>query len=566
MRVYHMKMTIAKKMWLGFSAVLLLLIGSSVVAFMALSNNSDKYQFLLDDQVVKLDLLKQIEIAQKDAGRSLLDYLLLSTDTSRQSVKTDLELADRLNEDLHSRLFSPETLKLMESFKRKSVVFQAKTEEVIVAKQNKDTAVNKLATEAKNMNTDMLRILKEIEQFLKDDMEKTRADVDQADANAKLFILILGIGSIVLGIIVAYFISKSIANPVKKVTSGLTEIAGGNLAVEPIRIKNKDEVGAMATAFNTMTADLKQIVSGVRDSSMQLAANAEELSASSEESLASSQMVAKSAEEQMASSEQQVRHMDASMQSMGELSQGIGQISANNEEMLHAADDVTKLVKKGSTVVTDVSNQMNMIHTTFKDTTVIMQNMAKHSNEIQAVTALITDISEQTNLLALNAAIEAARAGEYGKGFAVVAEEVRKLAEQSKNSASEIGSMVQLIQSASGEAVKAITTGGAKVEEGLSKTTESIQVFKEIESGVGEVVLKVESVSAAIEQIHAMTESVTESVQQVQSLASIAADGANDTSAATEEQLAANEEITANAQTLADLAETLQAEVSHFKI
>ena len=100
----------------------------------------------------------------------------------------------------------------------------------------------------------------------------------------------------------------------------------------------------------------------------------------------------------------------------------------------------------------------------------------------------------------------------------------------------------------------------------MSKTTESIQVFKEIENGVGEVVFKVESVSAAIEQIHAMTESVTESVQQVQNLASIAADGANDTSAATEEQLAANEEITANAQTLADLAETLQAEVSHFKI
>lgn len=561
-----MKMTIAKKMWLGFSAVLLLLIGSSAVAFMALSNNSDKYQFLLDDQVVKLDLLKQIEIAQKDAGRSLLDYLLLSTDTSRQNVKADLELANSLNEELHSRLFSPETLKLMENFKRKSVVFQAKTEEAIVAKQNKDTAVNKLATEAKNMNTDMLKILKEIEQFLKDDMEKTRADVDRADANAKLFILILGIGSILLGIIVAYFISKSIANPVKKVTSGLSEIASGNLAVEPIRIKNKDEVGAMATAFNTMTADLKQIVSGVRDSSMQLAANAEELSASSEESLASSQMVAKSAEEQMASSEQQVRHMDASMQSMGELSQGIGQISINNEEMLHAADDVTKLVKKGSTVVTDVSNQMNTIHTTFKDTTIIMQNMAKHSNEIQAVTALITDISEQTNLLALNAAIEAARAGEYGKGFAVVAEEVRKLAEQSKNSASEIEKMVDMIQMASGDAVKAITAGGDKVEDGLAKTTESLHVFTEIESAVGVVGSKIESVSAAIEQIQAMAESVSEGALEVQRLASHAADGANDTSAATEQQLAANEEITSNAQVLADLAEALQNNVSHFKL
>lgn len=561
-----MKMTIGKKMWIGFSAILLLLIITTVVAFVALNNNSNKYQFLLDDRVVKLDLLKQIEIAQKDAGRSLSDYLLLHTDTSRQNVSTNLELASSLNEELHSKLFSPETLALMENLNKKSVVYEAKVEEVIVAKQASDTAVNKLTSEAKTMNADMLEILKEIEQFLVNDMEKTRAEVNGADANTKLLILLLAIVSIILGIAIAYFISKSITNPVKKVTAGMTEIARGNLVVEPINIKNKDEVGAMATAFNTMSSDLRQIVTNVRDSSMQLAANAEELSASSEESLASSQMVAKSAEEQMATSEQQVRHMDTSVNSMAELSQGIHQISENNEEMLQATDDVTNLVKKGSDVVSDVASQMNNIHTTFKDTTVIMQNMAKHSDEIQTVTALITNISEQTNLLALNAAIEAARAGEYGKGFAVVAEEVRKLAEQSKNSASEIEKMIEMIQTASGEAVKAITVGGDKVEHGLAKTTDSLQVFTEIESAVGLVGSKVESVSAAIEQIQAMAESVSEGSLEVQRLATQAADGANDTSAATEEQLAANEEITSNAQVLADLAETLQNNVSHFKI
>ena len=285
-----------------------------------------------------------------------------------------------------------------------------------------------------------------------------------------------------------------------------------------------------------------------------------------EESLASSQMVAKSAEEQMATSEQQAQHMDISVDSMTELSQGVGSISVSNEEMLHATEEVQKLVQKGSGVVMNVASHMNTIHTTFKDTTVIMNNMAKHSNEIQSITSIITDISEQTNLLALNAAIEAARAGEYGKGFAVVAEEVRKLAEQSKNSATQIASMVQVIQSASGEAVKAITDGGNKVEEGLSKTNESLEVFNQIETAVGDVGSKVETVSAAIEQIQAMAESVSEGSLEVQRLAKIAADGANDTSAATEEQLAANEEITANAQSLANLAEALQNNVSHFRL
>ncbi|SDM43553.1 methyl-accepting chemotaxis protein [Psychrobacillus sp. OK028] len=562
-----MKMTIGKKMWFGFSAILLLLAISSVVAFVSLDNNGEKYQFLLDDRVVKLDLIKEIEIAQKNTTRSLLDFLLFNTDASRKGVATHLEEASKLEEELSSKLFSPETKALMEDLQKKSVTMQTKTEEIIAAKQINDTTmVNKHTADAKTMNADSLKILQEMEQFLLNDMEETRADVNNFDATAKMIIIVLGIASIILGIVIAYFISRSIANPVKKVTAGMSEIADGNLVVEPLNIKNKDEVGAMAKAFNTMSSDLRQIVTNVRDSSMQLAANAEELSASSEESLASSQMVAKSAEEQMATSEQQVRHMDTSVNSMSELSQGIDQISVNNEEMLQAADDVTNLVKKGSDVVSDVANQMNNIHTTFKDTTLIMQNMAKHSDEIQTVTALITDISEQTNLLALNAAIEAARAGEYGKGFAVVAEEVRKLAEQSKNSASEIEKMVQMIQTASGDAVKAITVGGDKVEDGLAKTTDSLHVFTEIETAVGLVGSKVESVSAAIEQIQAMAESVSEGSLEVQRLAAQAAEGANDTSAATEEQLAATEEITSNAQVLADLAETLQNNVSHFKI
>lgn len=406
----------------------------------------------------------------------------------------------------------------------------------------------------------------ELKQIQQDNMLKTREELNTYNDKINIFIIILAIASIIIGILVSYFISKGISNPIRKVTEGLEEIASGNLKVEPIVIKNKDEVGAMATTFNKMTSDLQRIVSNVRDSSMQLAANAEELSASSEESLASSQMVAKSAEEQMAASEEQVKHVEDSVRSMSEMQQGVSDISQNNKEMLEATDGVKKLVTKGSTVVSGVASQMNTIHETFKETTEIMNNMAKHSNEIQSITALITDISEQTNLLALNAAIEAARAGEYGKGFAVVAEEVRKLAEQSKNSASEIESMVKLIQSASSEAVKAITTGGDKVEDGLSKTTESLDVFNEIESSVEEVAVKVATVTTAIEHIKEMSSSVTASAQQVENLANHAAEGASDTSAATEQQLAATEEISTNAQTLATLAEKLQSEVSHFKI
>ncbi|TQR17638.1 methyl-accepting chemotaxis protein [Psychrobacillus soli] len=560
-----MKYTITRKMWAGFSSVLVLLILASGLSIFATVDITKKYKDIIEDDIEKVNLVTEIEFIQKDMATAVLEYVMFGKNTAIENLEKEMERGSVAAGALIEKLSDPASIKLMEDLQTQTVKLVDSNNKVIELKQKNGNFAQYSAT-SYELNTEVLAILAELKEVEQQNVDNTKADLGAYVQLANKITVILTILSVILGALVSYFISKSITKPIQKMTAGLAEIADGNLAVESIKIKNKDEVGEMATAFNKMATDLRNIVSNVRDSSMQLAANAEELSASSEESLASTQMVAKSAESQMLASEEQMSHMDSSVNSIVELQQGIGQIAQNNEEMLQSTDSVQDLVTKGASVVSDVASQMDTIHTTFNETTEIMKSMAKHSDAIQSITSLITDISEQTNLLALNAAIEAARAGEYGKGFAVVAEEVRKLAEQSKNSASEIGSMVQLIQSASGEAVKAITTGGAKVEDGLAKTTESIQVFKEIENGVGEVVFKVGSVSAAIEQIHAMTESVTESVQQVQHLASIAADGANDTSAATEEQLAANEEITANAQTLADLAETLQAEVSHFKI
>ncbi|WP_442852895.1 methyl-accepting chemotaxis protein [Bacillus sp. OxB-1] len=195
-----------------------------------------------------------------------------------------------------------------------------------------------------------------------------------------------------------------------------------------------------------------------------------------------------------------------------------------------------------------------------------MKVLEENSNSIQTVTALITDISEQTNLLALNAAIEAARAGEHGKGFAVVAEEVRKLAEQSKQSASEIEHIVKLIQTDTEKASQSIQTGSHKADDGLNSVTDSLQLFEQIEGATAETGQSVRLVSAAIEDIQARTATVMTGSTQVRDLAEQAAASANESSQSVREQLATMEEITESVQSLALLAEDLQMEVSKFRI
>lgn len=560
-----MKLTISKKLWGGFSAVLVLLIIASAMSMWTTYDISSKYDSLIDEEMEHVSLIEKVELIQKDTSTSVLEYLMFSKLTSVEKLENNYKQVTEITTSLSSDLKDTTSKELVEELQKKSKQLYESNNQIIELKK-KNGMYQKNASESTKLNLEIADVLVELKTNVEKRAEQTRDELNTNVGTANIVTLILTILSIVVGVLVSHFISRSIAKPITKVTNGLVEIADGNLKIEPIIINNKDEVGEMATTFNKMTGDLQRIVSGVRDSSMQLAANAEELTASSEESLASSQMVAKSAEAQMLASDEQVNHMDASMQSMTDLQKGVSQIASSNDEMLKATDGVRSLVTQGSNVVTNVASQMDNIYTTFHETTEIMKNMAKHSDEIQNITSMITDISDQTNLLALNAAIEAARAGEYGKGFAVVAEEVRKLAEQSKNSASEIAAMVLLIQTASGSAVKAITSGGEKVEEGLTQTTESLNVFHQIETSVDDVVQKVESVTIAISHIQEISSSVTESVQQVQSLATQAADGASDTSAATEQQLAANEEISSNAQFLADLAEKLQNEVSHFKI
>lgn len=560
-----MKLTISKKLWGGFAAVLVLLIIASAMSMWTTYDISSKYDSLIDEEMEHVSLIEKVELIQKDTSTSVLEYLMFSKLTSVEKLENNYKQVTEITTSLSSDLKDTTSKELVEELQKKSKQLYESNNQIIEIKK-KNGMYQKNASESTKLNLEIADVLVELKSNVEKRSEQTRDELNTYVGTANIVTLILTILSIVVGVLVSHFISRSIAKPITKVTNGLVEIADGNLTIEPIIIKNKDEVGEMATTFNKMSGDLQRIVSGVRDSSMQLATNAEELTASSEESLASSQMVAKSAEAQMLASDEQVNHMDASMQSMTDLQKGVSQIASSNDEMLKATDGVRSLVTQGSNVVTNVASQMDNIYTTFHETTEIMKNMAKHSDEIQNITSMITDISDQTNLLALNAAIEATRAGEYGKGFAVVAEEVRKLAEQSKNSAAEMATMVQLIQTASSSAVKAITSGGEKVEEGLAQTTESLNVFHQIETSVDDVVQKVESVTIAISNIQEISSSVTESVQQVQSLATQAADGASDTSGATEQQLAANEEISSNAQFLADLAEKLKNEVSHFKI
>ncbi|WP_342508713.1 methyl-accepting chemotaxis protein [Sporosarcina sp. FSL K6-2383] len=562
-----MKFTVAKKLWFGFGAVLVLLVIVGVMSLWATITLDEEYTFLLDDRVKKVELIDEFILRHNEVQSNVRGYMLFKDASYLEAQTANATRSDELMEELSKVLQVKEHQVLLEEMGIARVKFANLQNDIIESVQDDK---ERKATELGRATATVGAVILENAEIIKQDQFKERNDArDELEGymfGIIVFVISMVAFAVIVGLVISMLIARSISRPVRIVTDGLNEIADGNLTMDLLSVKNKDEIGDMAAAFNKMGTDVANMVRKINFSATQLAAQSEELSASSEESLASSEMVAKTAENQLLGSEQQQRIIGQSTSSMEELSLGVAEIANNNEEMLQATETMSQLVTTGSGMVGKMSEQMSTIHTTIQESSGIMEEMARHSDEIQTITSLITDISDQTNLLALNAAIEAARAGEYGKGFAVVAEEVRRLAEQSKNSASEIEAMVGMIQNASKRAVTSISAGSERVDDGIAATEQSREVFEKIQYAVGDVTTKVETVSAAIEEIQAMADEVSRGANEIQQLSGEAAASAGDTSAATEEQLAVTEEISASAQALARLAEELQTEMKHFRV
>lgn len=562
-----MRYPVGRKLWTGFVTVLALLLIVGVVGFYGLSKMDKSYRFLIDDRVEKVTGLEQLLSIQRGITNDVRGYLLYG-DEVHLANKNELEQSFMSKwAELNEMTETEENQELLMSISKASGAYNEAVEELFKAYENGSAYQTfNFSTEVEPFQWIMEENIATLIEYQQAEMSATQQDLRQLVNNTRLLTLILIGIAVLLSIGIATYISRIISRPVGVMTVALNEIAEGNLTVEPLEIRNKDEIGDMATAFNHMLEDLSGIITRARGSSLQLAAQAEQLSASSEESLAASEMVAEITERNLAGSESQVSLINESSALMGEMVTGIDQIIGDNEEMLESSKAVAKLVGEGATLMEEVTNQMQVIDTTIGESTEMMNEMSSQSEQIRSVTGLITDIAEQTNLLALNAAIEAARAGEHGKGFAVVAEEVRNLAEQSKKSAGEIGQMVDTMIQNVARAVSGTKEGNQSVSEGLIVTKHAGEVFNQIETAEIYVTEKVAIVSAAIEQIRAQSVEVVEGSRQVGELAIKASEEAQSTSAATEEQLAANEEISSSSYTLAELAEQLQSDMSHFKM
>jgi len=370
-----------------------------------------------------------------------------------------------------------------------------------------------------------------------------KVSLDSVESEVAAFRLkISGVALAALGalLVIIYLLTRHfVTAPLEELRKGLRDIASGEGDLtRRLPVKGKDEVGQSALVFNEMMENFNQLVRQVRDSASQVSARVAALSDNTDRVSQSSHLQNEKSNEAAAAVEQLVS--------------SISSIAQSAEHVQHQSQESLARANEGSRNLTVLLGEMDVVEKAVKEMATSVNDFVRNTESITLMTREVKDIADQTNLLALNAAIEAARAGEQGRGFAVVADEVRKLAEKSSRSASEIDTITATLSAQSIAVRRSIEEGLEHLASSQSAVATVSSVLQATNGSVTEVGHGLDAIASATEQQRRVSGDVEASIEAIAGMA-------RDNTGAVEQTAGA-------AHDLKRLAEGLASMVGRFKV
>ena len=366
-------------------------------------------------------------------------------------------------------------------------------------------------------------------------------DMTKAFKAHQQFVMIINSGQVIFQIVLFFFIGwvvkHFVTRRVLEIRRHLADLVNGDMTGE-VDIRGRDEMGEILCAVQSSKVLLGAVVDQITSVSGNIDARAKQLTSTMNRVEQSSNSQSESAASMAAAVEQ--------------LTVSIDQVASNAGDVRKVSDNSKALASDGGKVVQQVVGGMEKINTAVTKAAQTIEDLGKKSEQIQHIVKSIKEIADQTNLLALNAAIEAARAGEQGRGFAVVADEVRKLAEKTSKSTTEISAMTGTISSSTNDAVAEMVAAVEMVKAGSLLAQQAGTAIDGINNGAVQVQSGVEDISSSIEEQSIAGREIAVNVEKVAQMS--------------EENSASVREISTTVERLEHLSQTLEESVKHFRV
>jgi methyl-accepting chemotaxis protein len=574
------------KLTLGFGLLFFILLGVVLIAHVSFSSirksQNDLYQ---KDFRIAIGLL-ELRSAQNRVRADILEMMMTKDRSKQRALEQDMrERAKDIDEDIKNVLESlkagheAQAIKKIEELNsirddyRKtrdeqiSLIFKGKIDE---AKQLGNTLqedrYNKIRDIAMELANNTLK-----------NAESRLAWSEKRAKDLLSIFLIIGVLALLLSIGMVLFLNRVIAAPLREISDVAEQISSGDLSVKVPDVKRKDEVGKLAQAFNRMTTSLagiaeitKQIaagdltakvvpqsdrdvmgnalatmIKGLQEINKEIKDGVDVLASSASEILASTTQSASGAAETATAVTETTTTVEEVKQTALVSSQKAKYVSESSQKAAQISQNGKKSVEETIEGMSRIKEQMETIAES-------IVRLSEQSQAIGEIIASVNDLAEQSNLLAVNAAIEAARAGEQGMGFAVVAQEVKSLAEQSKQATAQVRNILTDIQKATSTAVMVTEQGGKAVEAGMKQSMQAGESIRILADSVTEAAQAATQIAASSQQQLVGMEQVISAMENIKQ--------------ATEQNVAGTRQIENAAQNLNDLGQKLKQLVEQYKV
>lgn len=335
-----------------------------------------------------------------------------------------------------------------------------------------------------------------------------------------------------------YWLSRAIASPLRQATAFAKQIATGDLRVNVPAARGRDEVGQLLGALGGMVESWRTLAAETNRGIATLSAAAGEILASTAQGAASSAETAAAVSETTATVE--------------EVKQTSMLSSEKSRAVSDSAQQAARTAAEGRRALDESMQGMQTIQEKMAEIAGTVVRLSERSHAIGEITATVAGLAEQSNLLAVNAAIEAAKAGEHGKGFAVVAQEVKSLAEQSRQATRQVREILGEIQKSVGAAVMITEQGARTVAQGVEQTTHAGQAIRDLADNMAEAAQAAMQIAVSSQQQLAGMDQVALAMENIQQ--------------ASTESAAGSRQAEVSAQNLHALGQSLRQTVGRFQI